>query len=238
MKIHGSGRWFAMAALAASMASATVVAAEPEFFDSAFVQTWQFHDRSGGPGSCSVTLLMDGGAMASEDCAGNYPVLSDLATWRPLSDSELELRSAAGAFLRFSSVSPDELQAKDGERTYVLAVEVVSDEQYTDEGAATLGGAYTLSASGSGAKSCAIVLATTGGDGRFDIEFGEDCATNFPFIEGVSGWQPDGTEVIRLLDAEGASRMTFAFTGDGVTFDATEPLDGVSYRLVRPGDEE
>lgn len=232
------GRRFVVVALAALAASSMVAASEPEFFDSVFVQTWKFHDRAEGPGSCSVTLLMDGGAMASEDCAGSYPVLSDLSAWRPLSTSALELRNDGGAFLRFSSVSPDELEATDGARTYVLGVEVVSDEQYSDEGAATLGGAYTLSAAGSGAKTCAIVLATTGGDGVFGIEFGEGCATSFPFVEGVSGWQPDGTEVIRLLDAEGGSRMTFAFTGDGVTFDATEPLDGVSYRLVRPRDEE
>ncbi len=61
---------------------------------------------------------------------------------------------------------------------------------------------------------------------------------NVPFVEAVSAWQPVGTELIRLVDAEGSSLVEFAFTGDGVTFDATEPLDGVSYRLVRPRDEE
>jgi hypothetical protein len=136
VKMGFIGRRFVVVALAALTASSMVAASEPEFFDSVFVQTWQFHDRAEGPSSCSVTLLMDGGAMASEDCAGSYPVLSDLSAWRPLSTSALELRNDGGAFLRFSSVSPDELEAKDGARTYVLGVEVVSDEQYTDEGAA------------------------------------------------------------------------------------------------------
>ncbi len=141
MTRYSCGRRFAAVTLAALAASPVVAASEPEFFDSAFVQTWQFHDRAEGPGACSVTLLMDGGAMASDACADVYPVLSDLSAWRPLSTSELELRNDGGAFLRFTSVSPDELEAKDGGRTYVLGVEVVSDEAYTDEGAATLGGA-------------------------------------------------------------------------------------------------
>jgi hypothetical protein len=32
--------------------------------------------------------------------------------------------------------------------------------------------------------------------------------------------------------------VEFGFTGDGVTFDATEPVEGATYRLVRPGDDE
>jgi hypothetical protein len=70
---------------------------------------------------------MDGTAFASEECAGAYPVLSDLAGWRPLSTTELELRTAKGPFLRFRSVSPDALEAADQGRTWVLGVAVVSD---------------------------------------------------------------------------------------------------------------
>lgn len=238
MNKNPNGRWLAAAAMAALAASPMVAAAEMTFFDSPFVTTWQFHDRADGPGRCSVSLNMDGTAWASEGCADAYPVLSGLAEWRPLSTSELELRSADGPFLRFSSVSPDELEAKDEGRTWVLGVEVASAEDDLHGGAETLGGAYTLSATESGPGTCAIVLATTGDGGRFDVEPGKDCASNFPFLDAISGWQPVGTEVIRLLDAEGTSLVEFGFTGDGVTFDATQPLGGVTYRLVRPRDEE
>ena len=231
-------RWLAAAAMAALAASPMVVSGELNFFDSVFVQTWQFHDQADGPGRCSVSLNMDGTASASEDCADAYPVLSGLAEWRPLSTSELELRSADGPFLRFRSVSPDALEAQDGGRTWVLGVGAVSSEDDLGAGAETLGGPYTLSAPDSGSETCAIVLATTGDGGRFDVDLGEDCAASFPFLEAISGWQPIGTEVIRLVDAGGASLVEFAFTGDGVTFDATEPLEGVSYRLVRPAAED
>jgi hypothetical protein len=73
-----SGRRLAMAALAALAASPVVVSDGLEYASSLFVQTWQFHDRAEGPGACSVTLLMDGGAMASDACASAYPVLSVL----------------------------------------------------------------------------------------------------------------------------------------------------------------
>ena len=229
--------WLAAVAMAALAASPMAISAEMEFFDSPFVQTWQFHDRAEGPGACSVSLHMDGTAFASEECAGAYPVLSDLAGWRPLSNTELELRTAEGPFLRFRSVSPDALEAAGQGRTWVLGVAVVSDEDDFHGGAKTLGGPYTLSSTAGDAE-CAIVLATSGEGGRFDIEPSEDCAEPFPFLEAVAGWQPVGTEVIRLLDATGTSVVEFGFTGDGVTFDATEPVEGATYRLVRPGDDE
>lgn len=237
MKERARGGWLAAVAMAALAVSPMAVSSEPEFFDSPFVQTWQFQDRADGPGSCAVTLLMDGTAFASEECAGAYPVLSDLAGWRPLSNTELELRTAAGPFLRFRSVSPDALEAADQGRTWVLGVAVVSDEEDFHCGAETLGCPYTLSSTAGDAE-CAIVLATSGEGGRFDVEPSDDCAEPFPFLDGVAGWQPVGTEVIRLLDAAGTSVVEFGFTGDGVTFDATEPVEGATYRLVRPGDDE
>jgi hypothetical protein len=215
-----------------------VALADLKFFDSPFVQTWQFHDRAAGPGRCSVSLNMDGTAFASEDCAGAYPVLSGLTGWQPLSTSELELRKANGPFLRFRSVSPDALEAKDGGRTWVLGVGAVAYEDDVDAGAATLGGAYTLSAPDTWEETCELVLQSSGEDGLLAIELGEACVENFQFLDEVSGWQPVGTEVIRLIDANGESLVEFGFTGDGVTFDATEPLGDVSYRLVRPRDGE
>lgn len=238
MKAGANGGWLAAVAMAALAASPMAISAELEFFDSPFVQTWQFHDRADGPGACSVTLLMDGTAFASEDCAGAFPVLSDLAGWRPLSNTELELRTAEGPFLRFRSVSPDALEAVDKGRTWVLGVAAVSEEDDLAGGATTLGGPYTLSATDAGAETCGVVLATTGEGGRFDIEAAGECAASFPFLGAVAGWQPVGTELIRLVDAEGTTIVEFGFTGDGVTFDATEPVEGVSYRLVRPADGE
>lgn len=238
MKECAKDGWLAAVAMAALAASPMAISAELEFFDSPFVQTWQFHDRADGPGACSVTLSMDGTAFATEDCAGAYPVLSKLEGWRPLSTSELELRGSEGPFLRFRSVSPDALEAEDKDRTWVLGVAAVSEEDDLASGAATLGGSYTLSATDAGAETCGIVLATTGEGGRFDIEAAAECAESFPILESVAGWQPVGPELIRLVDAEGTTIVEFGFTGDGVTFDATEPVEGVSYRLVRPADGE
>ncbi len=111
------------------------------------------------------------------------------------------------------------------------------DPEMLQAGVDTLNGVYTFSAPSDGSKGCSIILKTTGSGAQFDVEPAADCEPQFPFLAVLSGWQPQGTELIRLIGAEGSLLMEFAFTGENLNFDATQPFDGVTYRMQRQGGE-
>jgi hypothetical protein len=239
---------FAMLFSAAAVLAGPAFAGQPDAGDTgpdaAFATDWEFYDKSEGPGPCSMTLTADGGVTAGADCAKVYPFLSTLAKWTTRGGSSVVLQEAHGGdIMSFLVIEAGKLEAVEDTRTYEMTAMAGAESAaeapapvagqpafIMGSDADALNGAYTFRDEASD-KGCTLYLLMDGGTGQLSTNKAEDCDAQFPFLIALSTWEPEGTETIKLIGAEGSLLGSFDFTGDG--FRGEIVSDGQDYVLER-----
>ncbi len=77
-------------------------------------------------------------------------------------------------------------------------------------------------------KICTVTFKTDPSPVGFKLEFDANCASLFPLVSGVAGWNFPENDLLRLLDARGKALVEFSEVEDGI-YEAPTPGIGVLF---------